>query len=118
MYGNASFPGDSDTSVELSPDERRLIRSDLSRVAEKTRELLPGEFVVGSELAQGGDGPQAMIAVQPPVGSPVSAGYTLDADSNLEIDEQECVDLAQGLAASAALQVKQAIPENDMPVAQ
>ncbi|WEL17129.1 MULTISPECIES: DUF5811 family protein [unclassified Halorhabdus] len=118
MYGNTSHSGAAETTVELTPEERRSLRSDLSRVASKTRELLPGEFVVGSELSSGASGPEAMIAVQPPIGSPVSAGYTPEPDTNLRIDDQECEDLAQGLAASAALQVKQAMSDDDTPTAQ
>lgn len=118
MYGNSPFSGHAESSVELTPEERRSLRSDLSRVAAKTRELLPGEFVVGAELSTGANGPEAMIAVQPPVGSPVSAGYVPEPDADLRIDDQECADLAQGLAASAALQVKQAMGEDDTPTAQ
>ena len=118
MYGNSPLPGPSDNVVDLSPDERRALRSDLARVAARTRELLPADFVVGSELTTGNDGPEAMIAVQPPVGSPVSAGYTPDSTAELRIDEGECSELAQGLAASAALQVKQAMNEADTPAAQ
>ncbi|CCQ34468.1 hypothetical protein HLRTI_002123 [Halorhabdus tiamatea SARL4B] len=118
MYGNSPVSGQSEPDVELTPEERRSLRNDLSRVAAKTRELLPGEFVVGSELSSGASGPEAMIAVQPPVGSPVSAGYTPEPDTDLRIDDQECTDLAQGLAASAALQVKQAMGNDDTPTAQ
>ncbi|WP_136689246.1 DUF5811 family protein [Halorhabdus amylolytica] len=118
MYGNTSFAGQPGNEVDLSPDERRALRSDLTRVAARTRELLPADFVVGSELTTGNDGPQAMIAVQPPIGSPVSAGYTPDSTAELRIDEGECTELAQGLAASAALQVKQAMGNNDSPAAQ
>ena len=118
MYGNTSFGGQSGAEVELSAEERRALRSDLTRVAARTRELLPADFVVGSELTTGSDGPQAMIAVQPPVGSPVSAGYTPDSSAELRIDDGECTELAQGLAASAALQVKQAMSGNDAPAAQ
>lgn len=116
MYGNSPIDGGAD-GVELSADERKRLRRDLARVAARTRELLPAEFVVGSELSDGSDGPQAMIAVRPPVGSIVSAGYA-PAESGATIDEDECDDIATGLAASAALQVKRAYPEDEPRTAQ
>lgn len=121
MYGNTSVPGtsgSSGTSVDLSPDERKTLRSDLARVAAETRELLPSEFVVGSELSTGTNGLEATVAVQPPVGAPVSAGYTPEDASDLRIDDAECAELARGLAASAALQMKQAMGGDDAPAAQ
>jgi hypothetical protein len=118
MYGNTSFSGTSGTVVELSPEDRRAIRSDLTRVAAKTRDLLPGEYAVGAELTTSSDGPEAMIAVQPPVGSPVSAGYRPESETDLRIDDEECSELARGLAASAALQVKQAMGDASSAPAQ
>lgn len=114
MYGNTAF-GDESSQLELSPEQRKHLRQELSTVAARTRELLPGEFVVGSELVSGSNGPQATVAVQPPVGAMVSANCTLDDD--LSIDETQCEDLATGLAASAALQVKQAQSGNESPIA-
>lgn len=105
MYGNTSFEDDS-SDVELTPDQRKALRRDLSTVASRTRELLPSEYIVGSELMESAAGPRATVAVQPPVGGIVSADYQLDGE--LTIDECEREDLAVGLAASAALQVKQA----------
>jgi hypothetical protein len=112
MYGNTPFGEDS--TPELSPSERRTVRRDLASVAAQTRELLPGEFVVGSELAEGSDGPRATVAVRPPVGSVVSADYDLQG----EITDTEREDIAHGLAASAALQVKRAMPDDPSPTAQ
>jgi hypothetical protein len=117
MYGNSPLGGDDSAAPELSPAERKALRRDLSSVAARTRELLPGDFVVGSELSESPNGPQARIAVQPPIGAAVSAGYAPD-DSNHRIDDDEREDLATGLAASAALQVKQAYPADDAPPAQ
>lgn len=119
MYGNLS----GDTSVAsdepaLTPDQRRVLRRDLASVAARTRELLPGDFVVGSELRSGTGGLEATIAVQPPVGSIVSAGYAPTGDDDVSIADDEREDLAMGLAASAALQVKQAFPEDRSPAAQ
>ena len=116
MYGNSPLGGGSEPT-ELSPEERKRLRRDLASVAARTRELLPADFVVGSELSHGQNGPQAMIAVQPPIGSVVSAGYA-PGESGTTIDDEEREDLATGLAASAALQVKQAYPDDDAPAAQ
>jgi len=108
MYGNTSFGGGSTT--ELTTEQRRAVRRDIAQVAARTRELLPGEFVVGSELHQGTDGPRATVAVQPPVGSVVTTDCDLDGTSDGE-------KLARGLAASAALQVKRAMPDDPTPTA-
>lgn len=108
MYGNLPF--DDGSPPELSADERRRLRRDLAGVAARTRELLPREFVVGSEVRDGADGPRATVAVRPPIGAPVSANYVPDG-SDLRIDDDEREDIATGLAASAALQVKHAYPD-------
>lgn len=115
MYGNTPF-GDEPVNLELTTDQRKALRRDLSSVAARTRELLPSEFVVGSEITQSNSGPRATVAVQPPVGSVVSADCTLDDE--LAIEETECENLATGLAASAALQMKQAMPDDPSPTAQ
>jgi len=114
MYGNTPFG--EETAVELTAKQRKSLRRDLSSVAARTRELLPGEFVVGSEITEGTDGPRATVAVQPPVGAVVSADYTPDGEVAIEEPERE--DLAMGLAASAALQMKQAMPDDPSPTAQ
>jgi len=114
MYGNAPFR-DEGARRDLTPDQRRVLRRDLSSVAARTRELLPDEFVVGSEITQDSNGPRATVAVQPPVGSVVSAGYAPGEEP--DIDDAERDDLAMGLAASAALQVKRAMPDNPSPTA-
>ncbi len=114
MYGNTQF-GDEPSDIELTSEQRKHLRQDLSTVAERTRDLLPGEFVVGSELVDGSNGPQATVAVQPPIGGIVSANCSLTDE--LTIDETQQEDLAVGLAASAALQVKQATQGDQSPVA-
>jgi hypothetical protein len=114
MYGNTSF-GDGSTGRELNAEQRKVLRQNLSQVAQRTRELLPGEFVVGSELTEGTDGTRATVAVQPPIGAAVSADYV--PEDGVSIDDTERNDIAAGLAASAALQVKQAIRENTSPTA-
>ncbi|MFB6163800.1 MAG: DUF5811 family protein [Haloarculaceae archaeon] len=121
MYGNSPFAGadaGTDADVTLTAEQRRSLRRDLTSVAARTREFLPDEFAVGVELSDGADGPRATVAVQPPVGSPVSAGYTPDPDAEYTIDEAERTELAQGLAASAALQMKQAMRGDVSPTAQ
>jgi hypothetical protein len=114
MYGNSSVR-DGSSSPELTTEQRKHLRRDLSSVAARTRELLPGEFVVGSELRSDASGPLATVAVQPPVGAPVSA--TCPLDGGIAIDEDECEDVAVGLAASAALQVKKAVEGGPKPTA-
>jgi len=114
MYGNTPF-GNEPGSPELTPDQRKLLRRELSTVAARTRELLPGEFVVGSEITEGVDGPRATVAVQPPVGAVVSADYALEG--GIDIDESEREELAVGLAASAAIQVKDAMDGDRSPTA-
>lgn len=116
MYGNSPLGSDSEPP-ELSPDDWKRLRRDLAGVAARTRELLPADFVVGSELSDGADGPEATVAVQPPIGAPVSAGYA-PGESGPTIDDEERDEIATGLAASAALQVKRAYPENGSPPAQ
>jgi hypothetical protein len=111
MYGNSPLGSDGVDVESLSPDQRRRLKRDLARVAERTRQLLPGEFVVGSELSAGVDGPEATVAVRPPVGPVVSADYSPE-DAETTITDAQREDIAQGLAASAALQVKQAIDDH------
>lgn len=119
MYGNLSGgDGPNSGGPALTPDQRRALRRDLASVAARTRELLPGDFVVGSELTSGASGLEATIAVQPPVGSVVSAGYSPTGDQDIAIDDEQREDLAMGLAASAALQVKQAFPDDQAAAAQ
>jgi hypothetical protein len=111
MYGNSSVRDGS--SPELTAEQRKQIRQELSTVAARTRELLPGGFVVGSELGTGTGGPQPTVAVRPPVGAPVSATCPLDG---VDISD-ECEDIAVDLAASAALRVKQAVDNGPTPAA-
>jgi hypothetical protein len=111
MYGNSPLGNEGVDAESLSPDQRRRLKRDLAQVAERTREFLPGEFVVGSELSAGTDGPEATVAVRPPVGHVVSAGYSPE-DAAERITDDQRDNIAQGLAASAALQVKQALNDH------
>lgn len=110
-----------DDLEEVTPGQRRALRRDVSRVAARTRDLLPDEYIVDSDITQGVGGPQVTVAVQPPIGHPVSAGFSPDVDivedTDSLIDDAECDEVARGLAASAALQVKQAMGSEFTPTA-
>ncbi|MEM4782203.1 MAG: DUF5811 family protein [Halalkalicoccus sp.] len=127
MNGNtpyAGLPGTTDAGQrvpddvpELTAEQRRTLRADLSRITRRVREYLPDEYVVGAEVSQGQIGPEAMVAVQPPIGHPISAGFQPDLDSEEYITENDREEVARGLAASAALQVKYAISDDVSPTA-
>ncbi|MFC4408116.1 MULTISPECIES: DUF5811 family protein [Haloarchaeobius] len=100
---------------ELTAEQKRRLRADVSRIAALTREFLPDEYVVDGDISNGVGGPQATVAVQPPVGNPISAGFTPDVDEFGDedlIDPEDQAEVARGLAASAALQVKHAISDS------
>lgn len=105
MHGNTPYAGKQSEGENLSAEEVDHLRRDLRALADRTRSLLPDEFVVGSELRTGNDGPQATVAVQPPVGKPVTSGVTADATT----EEHDA--LVHELAAGAAIQVKHAIDD-------
>jgi len=130
MNGNnpyAGIPGVTDAVKranadlpDLSPGEKRTLRREVSRVAARTREFLPDEYVVDADVGTGAAGPRATVAVQPPVGRPVSAGFTPDQEEiagGEPISAEDRDEVARGLAASAALQVKQAIEDSVTPTA-
>ncbi|WP_254864580.1 DUF5811 family protein [Halovivax gelatinilyticus] len=131
MNGNTPYAGRPGTTQaghrsvddveEVTPGQRRVLRRDVSRVAARTRDFLPDEYVVDSDISQGVAGPQVTVAVQPPIGHPVSAGFAPDLEPVEEadsvIDDDECDEVARGLAASAALQVKQAMGDDITPTA-
>ncbi len=121
MNGNTPYAGLPETTAagrtvpddqpELTSDQRRALRGDLSKVTRRVRRYLPDEYVVGAEVSNGSGGPEAMVAVQPPVGHPISAGFQPDHEAEEYIPESDREELARGLAASAALQVKHATGE-------
>lgn len=78
-------------------------------MARRARELLPDEFVVGSELVEATDGVRATVAVRPPGGTIVSAGFTADETADRD-------DIAHSIAASAALEAK-STPNRHPPTA-
>jgi hypothetical protein len=126
MNGNTPYagqPGDApagrrtDEDIpELTPTQRRTLRAGLTTVAARTREFLPDEYVVGGQVTTGIDGPRATVAVQPPVGSAVTAGLAPDFEASEPIGIEERDELARDLAARAALQVKQAMTGDVTPV--
>jgi hypothetical protein len=127
MNGNTPYAGLPETTEagkrgvedvpELTATQRRTLRADLSQITRRVREYLPDEYVVGAEVSQGQSGPEAMIAVQPPIGHPISAGFQPDLDGEEYITENDREEVARGLAASAALQVKYAINDDIPPTA-
>lgn len=99
---------------DLSAEQRRDLQRDVATIASRTREYLPNEYAVGSELRQGASGTEAHVAVRPPIGNPVSAGFRPETgEDGAALDEADRDEVAQGLAASAALQVKQALEGQD-----
>lgn len=130
MNGNTPYAGPENVTQagrrasndlpELSPDQKRELRQNISQIATETRRFLPDVYIVDADISHGAGGPRATVAVQPPVGRPVSAGFTAGADEIEDetiVDEDDRAEVAQGLAASAALQVKQAISEGVTPTA-
>lgn len=97
MHGNSPHAGPAD--AELSVERRRALRRELADVAAETRELLSDEFVVGAELSGQADGFRATVAVQPPAGSVVSAGF--DAGADEPTPEALALDLAAGAVVEA-----------------
>ncbi|ELY92816.1 hypothetical protein C483_06702 [Natrialba hulunbeirensis JCM 10989] len=104
---------------DLSSSQKRLLHRDVSRIAARTREFLPSEYAVDADVSTGATGPQVTVAVRPPVGHAVSAGFTPDLEDVSEevITSDERDEVARGLAASAALQVKQAVSDAMTPTA-
>ena len=83
--------------MELTAEQRRRLRQSGTAVAARTRELLPDEFLVGTELTEGHDGVHATVAVRPPAGTVVSAGFGLG-------ESDDPADIARQIAAGAALE--------------
>ena len=129
MNGNtpyAGLPGETGAGQraaadvpDLSRAQKRLLHRDVSRIADQTREFLPDEYVVDADVSQSLTGLQVTVAVRPPVGHAVSAGFTPDledvTDDDDVITDDERAEVARGLAASAAWQVKQAVSDNVTP---
>ncbi|MGM0604050.1 MAG: DUF5811 family protein [Halobacteriota archaeon] len=103
-------------SVELSGEQKQVLRREVAGIVSRTQSYLPEGYHVGSELSFDGDGPLATVAVEPPAGHPVSAGFSPEVD-DLEtgIDETDAAEVAQGLAASAAMQVMSVVGDGVTP---
>ena len=96
--------------VDLSPEQERRLRRTVAGIVSRTESYLPDSYAVGSELSVGTDGPQATVAVNPPAGHPVSAGFAPDSDElEAGIADADADEVARGLAASAAIQVMDAV---------
>jgi len=122
MNGNTPYAGRSDTVeagkrmstdvAEVTAEQRAALQEGASDIADRTREYLPDEFTVGAEVTNGATGPKVTVAVRPPVGNPVRAGFEPEFDGDEELGDDELTDVAQGLAAGAALQAKIAVGED------
>ena len=126
MNGNnpyAGTPGVVDAGqpskdVDLTPEQVQSLRRTVSGIVARTRTYLPDSYAVGSELSHGSNGPLATVAVHPPVGHPVSAGFTPDDDDlRSGLSDEDSEEVARGLAASAALQVMNAVGDDVKPTA-
>ena len=89
-------------------------------IAARTREYLPDEYVVGSQIRAGAGGPQVTVAVRRRSATPSARGSRTrrrPRGGRGTHPDEERDEVARGLAASAALQVKQALSDADVPVA-
>jgi hypothetical protein len=103
---------------DLSTAEVQRLRRAVAGIVAQTRTYLPDSYAIGSELSHGSGGPQATVAVHPPVGHPVSAGLTPDADDlQSGLSAEDCTEVARGLAASAAFQVMSTVGDDLTPTA-
>jgi hypothetical protein len=103
---------------DLSTEQVRTLRDAVAGIVTRTQSYLPEGYAVGSELSYGTNGPQATVAVHPPVGRPVSAGFTPDEDDlDSGLTDEDRDEVARGLAASAAFQVMNAVGNEFTPTA-
>jgi hypothetical protein len=110
--------GQPSQEFDLTSDELRSLRQAVAGIVTRTRTYLPNSYTVGSQLGHGSNGPTATVAVHPPVGHPVSAGFTPDdADLETGLSQDDRDEVARGLAASAALQVMNAVGDELTPTA-
>jgi hypothetical protein len=120
-YGGApgvAEAGQPSTDIDLTRNQRRALRRAVAGIVSRTRSYLPDSYAVGSELSYGSSGPTATVAVRPPAGHPVSAGFTPDLDDiETGLPDAERDEVARGLAASAALQVMDAVGDGVTPTA-
>lgn len=116
MNGNDPYAGPlgptDTTPTELSAEQKQHLRKAVASIVAQTESYLPDGYAVGSELSYGTNGPQATVAVRPPAGHPVSAGFAPDFDGLDGLDEEDQDEVARGLAASAAAQVMNAVGDD------
>lgn len=114
MNANTPYVGGTaeDEEADLTTAQRRRLQARVSTVAAQTRRFLPDEYHVGSNVGTGNEGVRVTVSVHPPVGNPVSAGFDPDLDDEEPIPAEDVSNVAQGLAASAALQVKRAMGDS------
>ncbi len=126
MNGNtpyAGLPGETQAGRRAAADvptltstQKRLLHRDVSRIAARTREFLPDEYIVDADVSSGvgapGQGrgqatgrPRRQCRLHPDLENATEEIITSDERS----------EVARGLAASAALQVKQAVSDNVTP---
>lgn len=125
MNGNnpyAGAPGVVDAGrpeeIDLTAEQKDALRRAVAGIVSRTESYLPDGYTVGSELSYGTEGPKATVAVRPPVGHAVSAGFTPDLDElETGLDQTDRDEVARGLAASAAAQVMNAVGDDIEPTA-
>ncbi|ELZ79538.1 MULTISPECIES: DUF5811 family protein [Haloferax] len=118
--GAPGVPGAGRTSdaVELTPEQMDSLRRAVAGIVSRTESYLPEGFAVGSELSTTTGGPMATVAVHPPIGHPVSAGFSPDTeDLDTGLTDEDRDEVARGLAASAAFQVMSAVGDDMTPAA-
>ncbi|ELZ96501.1 hypothetical protein C440_05118 [Haloferax mucosum ATCC BAA-1512] len=103
---------------ELTVEQMDSLRRAVAGIVSRTESYLPEGFAVGSELSTASSGPLATVAVHPPVGHPVSAGFSPNADDlDAGLADEDRDEVARGLAASAAFQVMSAVGDDLTPAA-
>ncbi len=114
--GGQPVGGGRTTSIEeLSAGQKDALRHAVAGIVAETESYLPEGYQVGSELATA-SGATATVAVDPPAGHPVTAGYSPDPDElDGGLDAETQREVAQGLAASAVLQVMNAVGDGITP---
>jgi len=110
--------GQPSTDVDLTAEQVQTLRRAVSGIVAQTRNYLPDSYAIGSQLSHGTEGPMATVAVHPPAGHPVSAGFTPDVEElDAGLTDDDRAEVARGLAASAALQVMNAVGDDVTPTA-
>jgi len=121
-YGGPDAAGGDLANEGASGVENRALRSNARTVAAQVRHLLPTEYDVTGDVTESANGPQALVAIQPPIGPAITAGfgvedYATESEAGSGISNDERDEVASGLAARAALQVKQAVGDAITPTA-